>query len=116
MSPARWWDHRGGHDQAGDPELLQPPRDHEPARSRLVADVQRVLPVAPDSAQELFQRVEVVGDRPRLADFPGAPSLGRGRGDRFFVDIEPDVDFSFVHMVCLSVRVSLVESERVSAQ
>ena len=32
------------------------------------------------------------------------------------VDIKPDVEFSFVHMVCLFVRVSLVESERVSAQ
>ena len=107
---------RGGHDHAGDPELLQPPRDHEPARPRLVADVQRAFPVAPDPAQELFQRVQVVCDRSRLAHLPGTPSLSHGRGDRFFVDIEPDVDFSFVHMVCLSVRVSLVESERVFAQ
>ena len=110
-------DQRGGHHHAGDPELLQPPRDHEPARPRLVADVQRVLPVSPDPAQELFQRVEVVGDRPRLADFPGTPSFGHGGGDRFFVDIEPDVYFSFVHMVCLFVRLfHFGDSERVSAQ
>ena len=50
-------------------------RDHELARPRLIADVQRGLPVAPDPAQELFQRVEVVGDRPRLANLPGAPPL-----------------------------------------
>jgi len=107
---------RGSHDHTGDPELLQPTRDHEPARPRLIADVQRAFPVAPDAPQELFQRVQVVGDRPRLPDFPGAPSFGHGRCDRFFVDIEPDVEFSFVHMVCLFVRVSLVDSERVSAQ
>ena len=50
-------------------------RDHEIARPRLIADAQRGLPVAPDPAQELFQRVEVVGNRPRLADLPGAPPL-----------------------------------------
>ena len=109
-------DQRGGHDHAGDTELLEPPSDDESARPRLIADVQRGLPVAPDPAQELFQRVEVVGDRPRLAHFTGAPPFGHGCGDRFFVDIEPDVDFSFVHMVCLSVRLfHCGDSERVSA-
>jgi hypothetical protein len=49
-------------------------------------------------------------------DFPVAASFGHGRGDCFFVDIEPDVEFSFVHMVCLFLRVSLVESERVFAK
>ena len=40
-----------------------------------------------------------------------------GRSDRFFVDIEPDVDFSFVHMVCWSVRLfHSGDSERVFAQ
>jgi hypothetical protein len=96
--------------------LLQPPRDHEPAQPSLVAYVQRGLPVAPDPAQELFQRVEVVGDRPSLARLPGAPPFGHGRGDCFFVDIESDVDFNFVDMVCLLIRLSHYGvSERVSA-
>jgi len=45
-----------------------------------------------------------------------APAFGDGGGDRFFVDIEADVEFSFIHMVCLFVRVSLVDPERIPAQ
>jgi len=124
----------------------------------------RSLPLVSPLRGCLRQGVEVVGDRPRLADLPGAAPFGHGGGDRltrslrssrpagclrqsssgtcgssmFFVDIEPDVEFSFCHMVCLThaprspfglslrdslsrfarllVRVSLVESERVFAQ
>lgn len=47
-------DQRGGYDRAGDPKLLQSPRDHEPARPRLVADVQPAFPVFSDPPQELF--------------------------------------------------------------
>ena len=129
-----------------------------------VADVQGSPAFATDAPQELFQRVEVVDDRPRLAHLPGAAPFSDGGGDRltrslrssrppgclrqsssfacgesmFFVDIEADVEFSFVHMVCLThasrspfglslrdslsrfarlfVRVSLVDPERVPAQ
>ena len=45
------------------------------------------------------------------------PPLQAARIARFFVDIEPDVDFSFVHMVCLLVRLfHFGDSERDSAQ
>jgi len=78
--------------------------------------VQRALAVSPDATQEFFQGVQVIGDRPCLADLTAAPPFGHGGGDRFFVDIKPDVEFSFGYMVCLFVRVSLVDSERSFAQ
>jgi len=53
-------------------------------------------------------------DPPYQANLPISPWFGNGGGDRFFMDIEPDVEFIF-HRVCLSVCVSLNESERVSA-
>jgi hypothetical protein len=34
----------------------------------------------------------------------GALTFSHGSRDRFFVDIEPDVDFSFSDMVCLLLR------------
>jgi hypothetical protein len=58
--------------------------------------------------------MEVVADRAGLAHLPVPSGLGYRRGDGFFVDIEPNVDCSF-HVVCLSVRVSLDESERILA-
>jgi hypothetical protein len=101
-------------------------------------------PTKPRNSQKstLLQSVEVVGDCPRLTHLPGAAPIGYGGRDRltrslrssrpwgchrqsssfacgksrFFVDIEPDVEFSFCHMVRLSVRFSLVDTERIPAQ
>jgi hypothetical protein len=58
--------------------------------------------------------MEVVADRAAWRTSPCRPASATRRGDGFFVDIEPNVDFSF-HVVCLSVRVSLDESERILA-
>jgi hypothetical protein len=66
--------------------------------------VQRALLLASNPAQKLLHSMQVVGDPSRLAHLPGAPTFSHGSSGRFFVDIEPDVDFNFVHMVSLLVR------------
>lgn len=54
---------------------------------------------------------------PAYRTSPVSPPHGHSRSDRFFVDIEPDVDFSFVYMVCLIVGLfHPSDPERVSAR
>lgn len=62
----------------------------EPARPRFVADLRfaGLRPVALKLAQELFQRVQVVGRSCRGSAPRGRPHSPPGDGDRFFVDIQ----------------------------
>jgi hypothetical protein len=65
------------------------------------------------SGNIFLQGVQIIADRPHIADFALAPPLGDRRRDRVFVDIQANIEFSF-HSVCLLVRLHVDESERSS--
>ena len=92
-------DERGRSDRTFHSELLQSSHNDISVQAGFVAHVQGDVPTLAGASEELFHGVQIVGDRSDLADFPIAVPLDDGGGDGFFVDIESDVEFSFIHGV-----------------
>jgi hypothetical protein len=80
--------------KAVDAKLEEPPGEAEPARSGLVADSQ--FPTfSAKLLGELFNRVEIVGNRAVMADFAAAAWLGQSDRDAYVVDIQTDKENRF---------------------
>jgi len=99
-------DERGRNDGAFHTELLQSSRNDISARPGFVAHVQGDVPTLAGASEELFHGMQIVGDRSDLANVPTAFPFGDGGGNGFFVDIESDVEFSFIHGVFVDLFVS----------
>ena len=57
------------------------------------------------SRNEFSDRVQIIADGAAIAHLAVATLFGYRRGDRVFVDIKTNIEFSF-HSVCLFVRSS----------
>jgi hypothetical protein len=110
-------DEGGSGDQAGNLELFEPSRDHKPAGSSFVSDLQlRTRMRFADATQDFFDGVQVIGDRAKGADFAFGTGFGNGDGDRVFVDIEAQIECSRGHGVVVSLHSHDDESERIPAE
>ena len=92
----------GRGDQAAVAQLLQPPREREAGRPRLVGHGDLLLGDAELLAQA--QKPPLGGEvraAPRPAGLGRGPvRLGDGDGDGIFVDVEPDVEFGIHGVFC----------------
>jgi hypothetical protein len=108
--------HRGRYHDAIDSELFEPPRNPKTARTGFVASVDdHVRPVGfAQSGNIFFQRMQIMADRAAVSHLAFASFLGDRRGDRVFVDIQANIEFSF-HSVCLLVRSSQLMNQNGSS-
>jgi hypothetical protein len=98
----RWCD-----DIAGDSLLLEMARQHEAARTRLVADTQFFSRMA-QLVQQLVDTVQAAGDHSMVPDLSVAPGLGDGDGNALGMDIEAQIQYFFAHLCGVLVWLHLV--------